>query len=91
MLGLGSHGLGLGSAHLLEGALVAQMTSEQGIRGADAGVDWALLVTGYDQQSLETLADTELGQAQLEARGARGISCGLYRTDHTRTAQEVGA
>jgi hypothetical protein len=82
---------GLGSVHLLEGALAAQMTKEQRIRGADAGVDWALLVTGYSQESLASLAATELGQTQLEARGARGISCALYRTDYTLTAQEVGA
>lgn len=82
---------GLGSVHLLEGALTAQMTKEQRIRGADAGVDWALLVTGYDQDRLQTLAQTELGQAELEARGARGIVSGLYRTDYTLTAQEIGA
>lgn len=82
---------GLGSVHLLEGALAAQMTNEQRIRGADAGVDWALLVTGYDQGSLATLAETELGKTQLEARGARGIVSALYRTDYTLTAQEVGA
>lgn len=82
---------GLGSVHLLEGALTAQMTNEQRIRGADAGVDWALLVTGYDQVSLQTLAETELGKTELEARGARGIVSALYRTDYTLTAQEVGA
>lgn len=82
---------GLGSAHLLEGALAAPMTNEQRIRGADAGVDWALLVTGYDQKSLEALAETELGKTQLAARGARGIVSALYRTDYTLTAQEVGA
>lgn len=82
---------GLGSGHLLEGALTAQMTNEQRIRGADAGVDWALLVTGYDQDSLQTLAATELGKTELEARGARDIASALYRTDYTLTAQEVGA
>jgi len=82
---------GLGSVHLLEGALAAQMTNEQRIRGADGGVDWALLVTGYDQDSLATLAESELGKTALEARGARGIVSALYRTDYTLTAQEVGA
>lgn len=82
---------GLGSVHLLEGALTAQMTKEQRIRGADAGVDWALLVTGYDRDSLETLAAAELGRKELEARGAQGIVSALYRTDYTLTAQEVGA
>ena len=82
---------GLGSAHLLEGALAAQMTNEQRIRGADGGVDWALLVTAYDQDSLQTLAESELGKTQLEARGAQGIVSALYRTDYTLAAQEVGA
>ena len=82
---------GLGSVHLLEGALTAQMTTEQRIRGADAGVDWALLVTAYDQDRLQTLAQTELGQTELEARGARGMVSALYRMDYTLTAQEVGA
>jgi len=82
---------GLGSVHLLEGALTAQMTKEQRIRGADAGVDWALFLTGYDRASVETLAETELGRKALEARGARGIVSALYRTDYTLTAQEVGA
>ncbi len=82
---------GLGSAHLLEGALAAPMTNEQRIRGADAGVDWALFVTGYSRESLEVLAESELGKTQLEARGARGIVSALYRTDYTLTAQEVGA
>lgn len=82
---------GLGSAHLLEGALAPQMTNEQRIRGADAGVDWALFVTGYSQSSLEALAQTELSPARLEARGAQGIVSALYRTDYTLTAQEVGA
>jgi hypothetical protein len=38
---------GIGSAHLLEGAATPPMTNEQRIRGADAGVDWAVLATGY--------------------------------------------
>ncbi len=80
---------GLGSVHLLEGALAPRMTREQRIRGADAGVDWALLVTGYSQGSLETLAQAELGAGQLEARGARGVVAALYRTDYTLTAQEA--
>ena len=37
---------GLGSVHLLEGAATPQMTNEQRIRGADSGIDWALLLSG---------------------------------------------
>ena len=36
------------SAHLFEAALTPEMTQEQRIRGKDGGVDWVLLVTGYD-------------------------------------------
>src|SRR5690242_10972366 len=43
---------GIGSIHLLEGAATPQMTNEQRIRGPDAGVDWALLVTGYREAAL---------------------------------------
>lgn len=34
------------------------MTNEQRMRGADAGVDWALLVTGYDQEAFTSLSRT---------------------------------
>lgn len=80
---------GLGSAHLLEGALAAPMTNEQRIRGADAGVDGALLVTAYSLASLQALAQAELSPAQLEAQGARAVVSTTYRTDYTLTAQEV--
>lgn len=39
---------GLSSVHLLRSGLTPEMTAEQRIRGVDAGVDWALLVTGYE-------------------------------------------
>lgn len=40
---------GICSAHLLERAATAPMTHEQRIRGADAGMDWAMLLTAYDE------------------------------------------
>src|SRR5204862_4273044 len=43
---------GLGSAHLLQGAQAATMTNEQRIRGADRGVDSALILTGYDDAAV---------------------------------------
>lgn len=36
------------SARLFEAALQPGLTVEQRIRGRDAGVDWVVLVTGYD-------------------------------------------
>lgn len=81
---------GLGSAHLLRGALTPQMTNEQRIRGVDVGVDWALLVTGYSQAALEALAQAELGSRQLADRGATEVTAALYRTDYTLAASELG-
>ena len=82
-------GRGIGSAHLLVGAVSAQMTNEQRIRGADAGVDWALLTTGYDQHALEALAKGDLCNARFEEHGATGTASALYRTDYSLSAREI--
>jgi hypothetical protein len=80
---------GLGSVHWFKGALAPKMTSEQRIRGADAGIDWAVLATGYDQDAVETLAHAELGDAQLETHGATRVLAALYRTGYTLMASEL--
>jgi hypothetical protein len=82
---------GLGSVHLLQGALVAQMTQEQRIRGADAGVEAALLVTGYEQPALAALAEGALSPAALQAQGAQAVVHTLYRLDYTLMAAELAA
>jgi hypothetical protein len=82
---------GLGSVHLLRGALVPQMTSEQRIRGSDAGVDWALLITGYSQEALHDTAQAELSGDQFEEHGATEVVNALYRTDSSLTAKEIVA
>lgn len=82
---------GLGSVHLLKGALTPKMTNEQRIRGVDAGVEWALLTTAYDQGALETLAHGDLCNEQLEAHGATEILTAMYRADYTLTAGEIDA
>ena len=82
---------GIGSAHLLEGALTPPMTNEQRIRGADAGVDWALLVTGYNQDALESLMRSDLGNAPLEGHGATGVLGALYRLEYSMVQREVDA
>lgn len=82
---------GVCSVHLLKGAIAAPMTNEQRIRGADAGVDWALLATGYGQGEVSALAQGELSAAALEKHGATGVVTGLYRSDYALTAQEVAA
>jgi hypothetical protein len=82
---------GIGSVHLLEGAQTPPMTKEQSIRGADAGVGWALLATGYSQEALAGLARTGLGLSQLQAHGAEGVLEAMYRIDYALTHDEVGA
>jgi hypothetical protein len=84
-------GPGIGSAHLFEGAATPPMTSEQRIRGADAGVDWALLVTGYGQDALEALMRGDLGSAQLARHGATEVLAGMYRMDYSVVQRETPA
>jgi hypothetical protein len=82
---------GIGSAHLLQGTAIAPMTSEQRIRGADSGVDFALLVMGYEADALSELARDVLGPDQLERRGATAAVAGQYRLDYTLIHAEVDA
>ena len=82
---------GIGSVHLFEGAVTPAMTNEQRLRGADAGVDWALLVTGYSQAALASLEHADLGNAQLEKHGATGILGALYRMDYSIIRRELDA
>ena len=78
---------GLGSVHWLEGALTPAMTQEQRIRGADAAVDSALLVTAYDRTVLAALLKSELGATALARHGALDATQALYRTDYSLTRQ----
>ncbi len=82
---------GIGSVDLFEGAVTPPMTSEQRIRGADAGVDWAVLVTGYSQDALMKLMQMNLAGAQLEKLGARGVVGAMYRMDYSLVEREVKA
>ncbi len=80
---------GIGSVHLFEGALTPKMTNEQRIRGADAGVGWAVFLTGYSQDALASLMQGDLGNAQLERHGAAEMFDALYRLEYSLTAREV--
>ena len=80
---------GIGSLHLLRGARAAAMTSEQRIRGADAGVDWALLATGYGERAIATLAQTELAVAALEKHGATEVTSATYQVAYSLAASEI--
>ena len=82
---------GLGSVHLLEGATAAPATNEQRIRGADASVDAALLVCGYDLEALRELSRTVLHPQELARRGGAIAAHGLYRFDYSLTHDEVRA
>ena len=80
---------GIGSAHLLRGALAAPSTSEQRLRGTDSGIDRALLVTGYREDPLAALARSDLSDGRLAEHGASGLVGSLYRTDYTLVAHEL--
>jgi len=82
---------GLGSVHLLHGALTPPATNEQRIRGADAGVDTAVIVTGYDFDAVAQAAQTTLGARALERQGAAHASHALYRFDYSLSCAETGA
>jgi hypothetical protein len=82
---------GLGAAHFLEAAATPPATNEQRIRGADAGVDSALIVTGYDPGAVAQVADSALGAPALEAQGATEVSRALYRFDYSLSRAEIDA
>jgi hypothetical protein len=82
---------GLGSAHLLQGARPAAMTNEQRIRGADRGVDSALLVIGYDSNAVAAYADELCSVRGLSNRGADELSCTTYWWSYSLVCAEVDA
>lgn len=80
---------GLAGAHLFEAGLQAPITNEQRIRGRDAAVDWALLITGYDSGRIAALAAEELHPDQLERHGAGTVAAGLYRMEYSLSELEA--
>lgn len=82
---------GLGSVHLLEAATPPPMTIEQRIRGADSGVSWAMLVTGYSKDSLEALSDGGLSKTAFQERGAREVASAVYQNEYTLTSHDIDA
>jgi hypothetical protein len=81
---------GIGSAHLFEAAATPPMTNEQRIRGADAGVGWVVLASGYSESAVADVKQAVLSAAQLELHGATGIRDALYRTEYSLDAREIG-
>lgn len=82
---------GLAGAHLFEAGLQAAITNEQRIRGRDAAVDWALLVTGYSSERIAALAAEDLHPEQLERHGASAATAALYRMEFSLSELEAKA
>jgi hypothetical protein len=82
---------GLTSAHLLQGAQAAEMTNEQRIRGADEGVDSAVILTGYDVNAVVAQAGALAGADGLAGQGASDVRQALYRTACSLTCAETTA
>ena len=80
---------GVGSVHLLEAAATPRMTGEQRIRGADKGVDWALLLTGYREEALAELVRDTVGPSHLQQHGALDVVSGTYRFDYSLAHGEL--
>lgn len=82
---------GLGSAHLFEPAAAPAMTREQRIRGADAALGCAILVTGHDEDALERVAEAGVGARALHARGATDVVDATYRLHYALLREELRA
>lgn len=82
---------GFASAHLLQGAQAAAMTSEQRIRGADRGVDSAMVVTGYDSDAVIGYAKRLCSSDGLPRWGATDLTSAAYDLSCTLASAELVA
>ena len=82
---------GLASAVLFRSGLQAALTVEQRIRGQDAGVDAALLVTGFARSSIDAMASGVLRPSELEQRGASVASVATYQLVHCLSDRDLAA
>ncbi len=82
---------GLVSTMLLRAGLQADLTVEQRIRGQDATVDWALLVTGFAVSQVEALATGALSASAMEWHGARGVASSTYQLVHCLGDRDHGS
>jgi hypothetical protein len=55
----------------------------------DAGIDWAVLITGYSEQALTHLAVADPDNAQLTRRGAANVTSAVYAMDYSLTCAEL--
>jgi hypothetical protein len=77
---------GLSAWRWLENALPAAMTREQSIRGRDEAVHSALWLTGYDDDAVASLAETELGAQRMSKHGAVAVEHAVFGLAHSLTA-----
>jgi hypothetical protein len=82
---------GIASAALLEAAQPPAMTREQQIRGRDAAMQSALMVTGYDSLAVAALAQGQLRSDEFAARGAvmAEHACSVFHNAITISDAEV--
>ena len=74
---------GIGSVHWFAPALMPEMTTEQRIRGADAAIGDTLLLTGYRDDALRDVLDSEFMHAVRDAAGAEGVSVATFRLNYS--------
>ena len=80
---------GIGSVHLFEAAVTPRMTTEQRIRGPDADVHWALLLTGYSEDTVASLLQFDLGFSQLQRHGAIDAMDAMYQLQYSLSNREL--
>lgn len=82
---------GLASCHLFRNTLLPQMTREQALRGRDGAVDSALLVTGYEDETVAALATNELAPERFAEYLAAPseYACTLFRQSYALTAADA--
>ena len=79
---------GFASWHLLRSARAASVTKEQAIRGRDAALEAAVVLTAYDEHALARVCERDLGSGAFDAHGADAeqYACSLYRLAVTFSA-----
>ncbi len=85
---------GLTGAHLLmtDTPKTSSPTTEQQIRGSDAVADWAVLLSGYDPETVQETVSNALSISELRNMGARSETMmGRYTLAFTMTSQDVAA
>ncbi|WP_340151229.1 hypothetical protein [uncultured Sneathiella sp.] len=81
---------GVTSVQLMQPAPAPPMTKEQSIRGEDKTLDWLLLTTAYEADTLEAIRDEYLSKQFFEEFGnSSPQDIGFYSLHYIATSQEV--